>query len=432
MSRVSPAELAVVVAIFLGTCVLGWAYQDRISAGMGFGFDGWHYGKVARLIQGDEPIVGTAPYVYRPAVPWLVAVTSEPGEILSGFVRVNLVANFLTVVLLTFWLSLWIADPRVRVVVSFLFQAHWIGPVRNSWYYSTLVDPVGHTLALAFLLLVFAWPARRWIRALVLAAVAWMGTLVRESLLFLPASLIAVELELARSTSALRALPGQLLRGLRLAWLPLLAGVCGILIAREIAEGSGYPGYRATLLWNYYTKSFTVWLYAWGITFGPVLALVLYDWKRAGRFLASQPVLLLLTLLVVPLSYLGGPDSERFLLWMSPVVLVLIGRAIESRRSILANPLVFAVLLVTEIFSLRLFWTIPDVKGCRAEPVFVFLTRIGECVREADLVSVHASPAVRELGMLQYAAVSALLIVLLCATDYRRRRRSNSWRRNRE
>src|SRR5262249_13799960 len=63
------------------------------------------------------------------------------------------------------------------------------------------------------------------------------------------------------------------------------------------------------------------------------------------------------------LAYVGGHDTERYLLWAAPVVYVLVGLALERHRAALSSAWLIAVLVAAQAVSGRGFWAIPSPSG---------------------------------------------------------------------
>ena len=72
-------ELIIVVIGFVLVSALTAAFQPRTEMNDGQGWDGAHYYAMAASIQDGEPVAAAAPYVRRPGVPWLAAMTSSRG-----------------------------------------------------------------------------------------------------------------------------------------------------------------------------------------------------------------------------------------------------------------------------------------------------------------------------------------------------------------
>jgi hypothetical protein len=107
----------------------------------------------------------------------------------------------------------------------------------------------------------------------------------------------------------------------------------------------------------------TSYLLGWFAAYGPVLALLVFDWKNVARDLRAQPILLVFVALCSALAYFGGSDTERFVFWSMPVVYLLIARAFERHLLVFRSAAIAVALLASQAVSARLFWTIPDPKA---------------------------------------------------------------------
>ena len=190
-----------------------------------------------------------------------------------------------------------------------------------------------------------------------LAALAFFGTLVREVMIVIPLALLFSRDRLGRTTVQ-RLRDGD--RHVGLVLIPLLAAAAAVVVTRLVTtpRADSYT-FLGAVLENASKKPVFTWVLAWFFTFGPVLAVVAFDWKRAGRFLAGRQDLAVYLGFFALLSYIGGTDTERLLLWAMPVVYVLIGRAIEWRPQLfLTAPLV--ILACAQAVSSRVFWPVPS------------------------------------------------------------------------
>jgi hypothetical protein len=410
---VSAAELAAVLLIGATLSLHGAYFETRIPNNDGKGVDGVYYYEMAEQIQAGERIRSRKPFVYRPGAPLLVAMTSPAESLLDGFLRVDVVANAITVILLSIWLSLWIESAALRILLSALFQAHWLGPIRFVWYYPALSDPPAIPLLLAFLIVVYAWQVDHRLRAAVLAIIAGAAVTMRENLLSLPLALPFLGLDLHSARDDWKELARQILRG-AVRWLvPIITAVLAVVIVHLLVAARGPGGYGKTVLEWLGKRSPLTWLYSWFIVFGPLFGVLVFDWRASLAFLRREPFLLAYGAATVVLSYVGGSDTERLLIWVAPLVLVMLGRSLERTRELLRRPRILVPLVIGQILSLRLFWTIPRPVGCGDDDGFALLTRLGACAREADLFSYHASPAARVVGIVQYALVLGPLLYAL-------------------
>ncbi len=85
----------------------------------------------------------------------------------------------------------------------------------------------------------------------------------------------------------------------------------------------------AAFYWAY-NKPLPTYLLAIFITYGPALSLLAVGWPAVKAHLLKFPDHAVMLALVLVLAWIGGSDTERFLIWGAPIVLVLIGKAAEQ------------------------------------------------------------------------------------------------------
>lgn len=107
-------------------------------------------------------------------------------------------------------------------------------------------------------------------------------------------------------------------------------------------------------------KPVFTWMLAWFIAFGPVLAVVVYDWRSAWQTLAVRPYLAAYLAAFAVLAHVGGHDTERYLFWSMPVVYLLVAQALERQRVLWTSTYLTAVAVVAQVVSARIFWPIPS------------------------------------------------------------------------
>src|SRR5262245_59966343 len=84
--------------------------------------------------------------------------------------------------------------------------------------------------------------------------------------------------------------------------------------------------------------------------------------REAWAFLWTRPEIAGLLAASAVLGYIAGTgsDTERLLALGTPAVYVLAGKAIAPRRQALSRmPLLLALMVIVQIASSRLLWTIP-------------------------------------------------------------------------
>ena len=280
---------------------------------------------------------------------------------LQRFIRHRLAFFGLIIIaiLLVLWLRAWAITGWISLVVVTLVAAAWHGPMRYLYYNPGYVDPPFLVFVLIGLLLI------RWIeeasspvKILLLALLSAAGALVRETMLLVPLCFLMVN-----------GPAGTLIRGRRRSspvpvWalaLPLVSCVAAIAFTHRIVTVDATERasmLQAALQWLHKTPD--SYAMGWLTAFGPVLAIVVFDWRRALRLLADHEWLGALLAACVVLSFIGGSDTERFAFWSLPVVYLLLARAIERHAGILRSATLLVALVVSQSVAARVFWGIPD------------------------------------------------------------------------
>jgi len=347
-SLIARHELAIVFGLSALTAL--WAY--RIQSFQVFRYwDSDEYYLMAQQLAAGETVTAAAPYAFRLLVPWL-AGTCCAANIQQAFLAINLLSGIALVLLLVIWLRRFVDNAAIRVLTAAACVLQWHAPVRFVFYYPAYVDPLFQALVVAALIAGERLLDRPSLAAATLyTVIVAAGTAVRETMLIVPAC----------------ALIGAVInRGGARSWRisqaagALAAGVAVYLLARAVVDPRG--GYRfidaVTLHLSH--KPIESLLLAWFIAFGPVLAVVLYDWRATMAFLRQRADLAAMPLLYFVLAYIGGHDTERYLFWSAPVVYLLIAQSIERHQRLLSSAAVATVLIVGQLLAQRVLWPVPD------------------------------------------------------------------------
>jgi len=274
----------------------------------------------------------------------------------ASFFVVNLAASAVAALLMLLFLRHFIDSAPIRGLLVVCWMTMWHSPMRWTFFYPMNVDALFMVVLIAGLLVMERLRERRpIIVALALAPIVFAGTLVRESIVLVPASFAAAQmLALVRDRRVERVIASA---------VPFLALAAAWLLVRTIV--TPVPGHAqwaevATILRD---KPLWTWVLGWFFTFGAgVVALTTAGHEEARRFLRTRPELATLLALCAFLGYFAGTgsDTERLLAWAAPVVLVLTGKVIVAWRETLGRErAVLMVLVMTQIVSSRILWPIP-------------------------------------------------------------------------
>ena len=326
----------------------------------------------AQYTRGETAVSVSAPFVYRIATPWLAAradqfvspalplwlgspmvgytgVTGAP-----GFYAVNILGSFAALMLLVSYLRLFVSSATTRLLLLTFWMIQWHTPVRYTYFAPVNVEPLFLVCVLLALLVIERLPALSAERAaLVVSAIVFAGTFVRESMLLL-AVVFAIRYAQAWKFESWR---HRILSA-----FPLLAGLVAVVVTtRFLAVPSTPSSPIAILSETIRAKSIFGWILGWFFTFGPAAIAVLVSvFPDLRAFLRQRPWLLAYLAGCAVLAYIGGTDTERILGWAFPIVLVLLGQALERQRGLWhRNPALVVFLVASVLVSSRIFWPIP-------------------------------------------------------------------------
>jgi hypothetical protein len=403
------AELLAMFAVFVVLSAMVHACQARTSKNQGRGWDGEIYHAMATQALEGHTIAAELPYVYRIGTVQLAVATGER-DLLAAFYHVNLVANALTVLLLTLWLRRSGAPVWATVSAQLFWLLHWLAPLRFSRFYPANVDAWVFPFLIGGLLLMEPELRRqRWAR-LAFWALVPAGVFFREVILVLPLiALVPPRLRHGRDvTDELGFALPALATGL-LAWWLVRASVIPL----------GPYQFTATALSWWHAKDLLALGLGWLNVFGPLLLVLLLTWRSQVGWLKEHLHLVAYLAVVFVLSWVGGSDIERFALWAAPVLLLLGARALARWQG--RYPLLF-VTGVLALLTTRALFSIPQdtVRGCHGLGES-FLAPVGPCIAYLDLYFWHASGFAKLQQLLWHAFSTAVLLAMFTMSWLERR-----------
>lgn len=403
-------ELMLVLATFIIVSTISFICQNRISLNSGKGWDGEAYYSVADQFSRGQLPHGEAPFLYRMGTPFLASLVKAE-RLLDSFLLVNLLANVGAVFLLLAFFRMYLKDWRIRTMLLMLFMFQWHGPVRSVFFCPAQVDPLFLILLIASLLLLTKLKSEH-SRGLIvhLGLLMLIGAVVREAILLVAVAVIFIGNPIDDDLFHWKSLRAKIVSVKYTLYLPLLAGICGLILTHLLATPTNKYSFLRTAVFWAYCKSLASYILAWFIAFGPILAVLLYDIKGCCRFLMQEQHLFIIVLGYAFLAWVGGSDTERILYWAMPVVYMLIGRTIERRRECLASIPLSLTILVLQVVSQRLLWATPDYPSKFSHKI-PFLTPIGENVPYLDLFSWHGKCMVESVALVQYALCALCILI---------------------
>jgi len=247
-----------------------------------------------------------------------------------------------------------------------------------------------------------------------LALVSFIGVLFREVVMIIPLALIFVTNPLPRLQEITSPLTKkQIIKFIKGPYYPaivaVVAGIAGIFLVRSIAtQYNDYSFVKTAFDWAY-DKPVLTYIHAYFVTYGLLIVIPLFFWRRTVNFLWNNQYMLVYLAGFMLFGWIGGSDTERFLYWAMPVVYVLIGIEIEENRSIFNSPWLILFLSASTICSQRMFWTVADYPNTFKTP-FPILSILSNKFQYLDLWSFFAERSVQAISLLEYLLLSALLL----------------------
>ena len=407
--RTAALELALIYGAFILINVVFGQWQKQISLQDGKGWEGVGYYTVAWDFADGQPLAAEGPYVYRLLTPWLVAKIA-PEDLFRGFRIVNIAANAAGVLLLWLWFRRHIGSWKIRVLLVLLYLIEWDAPTRWIHFYPVHVDPILFVTLFAGLLLVERERAKPDAVGLAgMCALMVVGVLNREVALLPALAWLFAENPIRRTDSLAAALKSLQFPSLR-RWLPFVLGFATFIAIKRSVQQIDEYSFASTVVGFLYDKPLITYAHAWLLAFGPVIFILLFNWRRAAALLLARQDWLIYFAACAVLGYIGGTDTERLLYWSMPVTFVLLGKAIEDRAAELASIALTSVFVAGQVLSSRILWTTPDYPH-EYPHSFPILQQFGSNVPFMDLFSYHGYRMKTALSLVQFVVFGIVVLV---------------------
>jgi len=352
--------------------------QDRIIFGHGYPYDGISYMAMAKEVSRGEVISESKPFVYRLGLPYLVG-SFFPNNLIDGFWYINLLFGALTLLLLCIFLSSFTRSTGAIFAVLLLFVMNPLGPLRVTHFEPAWTDWPALFTVLLILYVSLRWPGSGLAKISAITVLSFIGVLFREMVLIAPLSLLCASVVNLRQAAKMEWAASK--HAVLLCAVPVAVALIGIFLTHFWVQPLEEPfpylnnlsdrpvgdysflraGLNATIHNLFRPQRFVLAIF---ISYGPVISLLLVQWKTAFlEPLRRRPELAAFLAFDLVLSIVGGGTQDRFLFWAFPVVLPLLAIAIDQvfklRPSIAAAALM-ASLLVAQILAFRAFAPIPN------------------------------------------------------------------------
>jgi hypothetical protein len=381
----------ILLSFFLALIIIAFTriFERPLSYNNGLGWDGEVYYNVASQVSHHQALENEAPFVYRFGIPFLVGILS-PQDLISGFRLVNLIGSFVSIVLLVILLRKYIAKGVVRLILIFFFVSQWMGPLRTTLFYPTHIEPWSNTtILLQFIFLSQLNKNNSKFYLVAFGVTSFFGVFIRESTILVPFSYF-----LSRAVENLTAQENKVQQNIQV-WLliaiPLLGGVGGLFATHLIATATSQYAMFGAIIFFAYEKPLLSYLLGYFVTFGPIMAIFYPARSVIKDFLTTHRSEWYYLLVTLPLAWIIGSDTDRFLYWVMPVWYILCGLALEYLWPILTKSRVLLIaLLFAQGLSQRSFLPIPDYAPEKIEYRIPLLTVICDDNCLLDLPSYHA------------------------------------------
>lgn len=151
-------------------------------------------------------------------------------------------------------------------------------------------------------------------------------------------------------------------------FLPLAAGVIAFVGVRLNANVSGFYGEEFhggnsfSLLFFNLSRIYEISLLAYvqniGMAYGPLIVFLIWQWRLIIEFLSQRWDWWLI--IIIFLVYGTFATTHRFLIFITPIYLVLLGIVCERKMAVLKDKkILLLIIILAQAVSQRLFWQIP-------------------------------------------------------------------------
>ncbi|MDQ3021653.1 MAG: hypothetical protein M3R36_13950 [Bacteroidota bacterium] len=416
-------QFLIIIGLFILVNAVSYFTQFQTDLFGGKGYDGSIYYSIAEQFVNGQKLTGPPPYIYRIGTPFLVSVISG-NNLMQGFYIANFVANFLSTILLFYFLSLYLKNFKVIIIIILLFLTHWLGNIRFLYYYPALNDYWGLVFLLLGLIIIEKLKYNNsLIFIILLSIVSFIGIFFREYLIVIPFAALFSSNPLSRKNLFYLDIR-KLFRNRLLLFIPIAACISGIMIIRIITntETEGEYFFPIAIYWMY-NKSLIQYLTGLFIATGPAIVLLIFFYKDVFRFLSKNQSFCLILIYSLVLCYIGGSDTERFILWFIPIILLVLGVVIEKNLEIFKNTLILSLLIIFQCLANRVFFLTPllDTEGGLKFPI---LTVIGNR-SFLDLFSFHGSYKFEFVLFVEYCFVLVMLLMILDYFYFKKYKKNN-------
>gem|GEM_PF-5400160 len=350
-------EILLHATLLIITCILFSFFQHKITYSNGEGsYDGVAYAKIVKDLRAGVPPQAELPFLYRLAVPYVVAKLPVT-DIVNAFFVVNLIGSIVSFFLFIYWISLFIRTPWVRVTAGLLFILSFHSDLRMAFYHPVEVDQWMTVFLLLGLIVMARGNATSRQGMLFMSGVAFFGSLVRESTMMLPVAYLFLTLRVRIHPDEDR--PWQLQLPPPAAFIPLFASAAAVALTHYAVPAQ--PSFFTATAFNWlYQKPLPDYIYGVLIAFGFIPLLFILFPRLLRQEMRKHPEHLAIAVMVILLAYFGGFATYRIVYWMIPVILLWTAALLERIPRAAMNTALLTTLALFHIYSQRVFIPLPD------------------------------------------------------------------------
>ncbi|MEN8220018.1 MAG: hypothetical protein ABFS56_27450 [Pseudomonadota bacterium] len=345
--------ILVLISLYIST-------QDIISINKGIAWDAEvYYSMSTQIVNGDTPIKGIEPFIYRIGTPYIVAKLF-PQNLVQGYLLYNLTIGFLTILLFYFFLRLFINNQLIILIFLVAYIINPLGVLRFTLLYPIYTDPTAILLSLLILYIsIYFFKNKNWLITLSLSILSLIGVLFREIVILAPLSVLLtyIIIIIFHKKPSFEIIYRT---------IPVLASITGLALSHKLVEvyPSEYSFYsQAVLYMQANLQNPSRYISAILMTIGPIILLpiVLHRYIDISH---KQLTLIIYMFGILLLSFIGGMHIDRFIFWGEIAYIPLIAIVVynTNTNSILEKTLLFIPVLVAQLIAHRAFLPIPDMQ----------------------------------------------------------------------
>jgi len=389
--------------------------QPQITLLDGLPWDAGYYHHMALQFRaGNGAVQGYAPFVYRFLVP---CVASLFENVAQGFYIINLVFVSATAWLLLLYLRKSNFETVWITLGLFLYIAHPIVGSRFNEFFPVFTDP--GAIFFSFLIIyLFVYSKLSGRLLLVISVLSFVGVLVRETVIL---SIIAGGGFYLFNCPNVQIKKQWLL-------LPVVAALMGILVTRIVVDALPWEYSFSSHAWQYLTTNAADplrYLVALLMTTGPILIMALWGVCGVNKAaviyclkIKQVMIPLIYSLLLLPVAFIGGWHTDRFIAWGFVIYLPLLLLGIKQYMKKLPSTyglLALLLVLIAQFVAFRVFaplgdMTELDLYNIQLDKIeLLVFTPYGEQIEAIYGYSASLPNELRQYIFLQYLLLAGVL-----------------------